>query len=184
MRCPRCGKQINSDMLVCPICNTVIQPTDQDQIFQNQQGYDQPILINQSANIQHLTTQPNQTSEAKFWKNSRIIWAVLVSLLVVTGIVILILTLMSKSKLIGKWKLISIDGTPTSEEIIWEFSDDGVLTEYDADKTLTYNYSIEHKSICVENSRGDGTDGYFTIEEQSSTLLKVKGEMVLVFEKI
>lgn len=184
MRCPKCGKQLNSDIVVCPVCNTAIRQIYQNASFQDQRMYDQPIPINQSANIHHLTTQPNQTSEAKFWKNSRIIWAVLVSVLVVTGIVILILTLMSKSQLIGKWKLISIDGTPTSEEIIWEFSDDGVLTEYDADQTLTYNYSIEHKSICVKNSRQDGTDGYFTIEEQSSTSLKIKGEMVLVFDKI
>ncbi len=179
MRCNNCGRKLDDGLTVCPVCNAPILDR------QEQWAQDQPMPQYPASNGQQSAErQLAQSSEAKFWKTSRIIWAVLASVLVVTGTVLYILANMSKSQLIGKWRLISIDGTPISEEIIWEFSKDGVLTECAADNTISYKYSVEHKKICVKKSCKDGTDGYFTIEEQTSTLLKIKGEMVLVFDKI
>lgn len=135
MRCQRCGKQISSDMVVCPVCNAPISDWN-GQLIQ-----DEPMPLYANYNGQHpVAIQSEKLPQTQFWRKSRIVWAVTVSMLVIVGMVILVLTLMSRSQLIGEWRLLSIDGTPTSEEIIWEFSKNGVLSERTTDQSVSFDY--------------------------------------------
>jgi len=67
-----------------------------------------------------------------------------------------------KTKLVGKWKMVKIDGNVPPVDVIMEFTKDGKLTiSYEKDgKTgkVDATYSVENDKLTVTNKKGDSEE--------------------------